>query len=77
MITRITILDRMRIRKELIELETLVGSSERNEAAVERRLEQARAALQGLMDRHPDEPELADFLAAINELSKQPTETLE
>ena len=75
--TRITILDRMRIRKELIELETLVGSSERDEAAVERRLEQARSALQGLMDRHPDEPELAGFLAAINKLSIQPTGTFE
>ncbi len=53
--TRIAILDRMRIRKELIELETLVGSSERNEAAVKRRLEQARGALRSLIDSYPDE----------------------
>lgn len=75
--TRITILDRMRIRKELTELESLVRSGAGNDPAVLRRLEKARGALRSLIDSCPDERELVHHLAAVDGLTLHMAETTE
>lgn len=75
--TTITFLDRMRIRKELAELRSLVEGRAGNDSATLRRLEKARGALRSLIDSCPDEPELVHHLAAVDGLTLHLAETTE